>query len=332
MVWKPREKEVTREEAIAQAKKDLAPIWFNSQPLLAALNAGGQWQAFPLDPSFEKLNWLVIVKDPTHPSALIDVPLLLEFHKRYGDYGLNILYLQQSHYSYLREREYLDQQFRRGKLPWISVLDQEGRYARSFNAPGPVYGSETRAVLLAQRQIEIERTGPDWYRDTEQAIQLLLRKKDPGLPLPPPVDSLDKLRTELARIDFGRYAPAIAPSLAFEMSGAWWVEGDRLVTNDPHAWLKMKSPSSRLAVYAQAISKVSNIARIGIELAGAPAPVSVAGADLKVDDEGGVALRLDEPRLYQAVVDVPPTMRDVTLRFPSADRASIAIYGICFWE
>ena len=37
MVWKKKEKLLSPEEAIAQAKRELAPFWFNSEPLLAAV-------------------------------------------------------------------------------------------------------------------------------------------------------------------------------------------------------------------------------------------------------------------------------------------------------
>ena len=54
MAWKPKEKQLTPEEAIAQARKELAPYWLNSEPLLAAVRGDDQKiTVHPLAKDFE---------------------------------------------------------------------------------------------------------------------------------------------------------------------------------------------------------------------------------------------------------------------------------------
>ena len=334
--WKPREKTLTREEAIAAAKKDAAPYWYGASPLFAAYPIGGKIQAFPLDPVFEKQNWLVVVKDLTHPSAMLDLQILQEFHRRYNDYGLGIVLVIEPHYSYFRDRDYLEWLSRKGKLSFPLVVDRDGKLAQAFGSSEATVlsgvGSSTRAVLLAQKEMLTEQSGVDWFVATEKALQTLLRKKDPGLPLPPLFDATESQSREIDRIDFGRSAKAVDASRALKLEGIWWTEGDRLVTTDARATVKFRTPASRLALFARSISKTSNVAKIAIDLAGTPAPLTLAGPDLINDDDGGALVRVDDARLYLPLVGLPAPMREVTFRFPYADRAGIAIYGIGFWE
>ena len=41
MAWKRKEKKLTPDEAIALAKKELAPFWIGSEPLFAAIKNVG---------------------------------------------------------------------------------------------------------------------------------------------------------------------------------------------------------------------------------------------------------------------------------------------------
>jgi transposase len=58
MVWKKKEKPLSPEEAIAQAKRELAPFWFNSEPLLAAIKTEAGASALPLTSDFVDRPWL----------------------------------------------------------------------------------------------------------------------------------------------------------------------------------------------------------------------------------------------------------------------------------
>ncbi len=334
--WRGREKTLTREEAIAMAKKEAASSWYGSPPLFAAYPMGGKIQAFPLDPIFEKQNWLVVVKDLSHPSAMLDLQILQEFHHRYGDYGLGIILVLEPHYSYFRDREYLEWLSRKGKLSFPLVVDRDGKLAQAFGSSEQIatygVGSSTRAVLLAQKEHLAQESGVNWFIATEKAIQNLLRKKDPGLPLPPLFEASEAFFKEIDRIDFGRLAKPIDLNRDFKLEGIWWSEGDRLVTTDARASVRFKSPASRLALFARSISKTSNVAKVAIDLAGTRAPLTLAGPDLINDEDGGALVRVDEARLYQPLVGLPVPMREVTLRFPYADRAGVAIYGIAFWD
>ena len=100
MSWKSRGKQVTLQEAIANAKMEATPYWHGSPPIFTAYPIEGKNQLFPLDPVFEKQPWMIAIRDITHPSALTDLPLLQEFYERYSAYGLGILLIAQPRYSY----------------------------------------------------------------------------------------------------------------------------------------------------------------------------------------------------------------------------------------
>ncbi len=63
--WKKKEKALTPEEAIAAAKRELAPFWYNSEPLLAAVRTEAGASVLPLNSNFVQKSWAYVFVDPT---------------------------------------------------------------------------------------------------------------------------------------------------------------------------------------------------------------------------------------------------------------------------
>src|SRR5690349_8284099 len=91
MVWKPKEKELSRDEAIELARKELAPHWVGGPPLLAAVRAGNQATVVPLDPGFHKQAWLIYFIDLTDYHRTRVLEHIQKFQHRYGDFTLRTL-------------------------------------------------------------------------------------------------------------------------------------------------------------------------------------------------------------------------------------------------
>lgn len=326
-------KELTREEALEKAKQEVSHQWLNSSPLIGAFPAGGKLQLFPLDPIFQKQGWLIFFKDPTHPSAPHEWKILHEFHKRYSDYGFNIILVLDPHYSLVREKEFTEALVRKNGLTFPIVIDTNRALAQCFGLA--VTGSAerpTHSVVHFPNEKTVSHKGVGWSEPLEKVIQTYLRNKDPGLPLPPIFEPATLPGVEIDRTDFFRGAAEPVPELHFEYAGIWYQEGDRLVTADTHATLSFQCPSSHFTLVARALARSSNVARVQVEVNGAPVPVGFADRDLQADDDGGLRIRLEEPRPYSVLQNLPSNLRKITLRFPNADRAAVGIYGVSYWR
>src|SRR5581483_9150852 len=91
MVWKPKEKELTPEEAVAAAKKELAPFWHGSPPLLAGVLSPQGVTAHPLDPAFGAKSWLLFFLDPTDAAGESAFSYARELHRRYHQHNVGCL-------------------------------------------------------------------------------------------------------------------------------------------------------------------------------------------------------------------------------------------------
>src|ERR1041385_2643346 len=92
MVWKPKEKELTVHEAVALAKRELAPLWFGSEPLVAAIRGSdGKGSIFPLFERFSDVPRVLFFVDPTKPGAEFLLRYAREWQRRYSPHGCEFL-------------------------------------------------------------------------------------------------------------------------------------------------------------------------------------------------------------------------------------------------
>ena len=92
MAWKPKEKPLTHEEAIAVARAELAPFWMGSEPLIAAIRAReGKASVHPLDKDFERRSWALIFVDLMNYKGEGVLRYAREWARRYAAHNLGVL-------------------------------------------------------------------------------------------------------------------------------------------------------------------------------------------------------------------------------------------------
>jgi co-chaperonin GroES (HSP10) len=331
MVWKPKEKELTAEEAIALAKRDLAPFWLGSEPLLAAVRGPDQRvNVYPLHPDFEKRSWLIFTLDVASFASESAMSHASEWHRRYSSLDLGFLAFFKSGYRFMSSAQALEPVVKRHALAFPAVVDGGGMLQEAFGQP---QGALPQLTLLSGKKRVFEFTAQDWKKSGEHALQKFLRSLDPGLPLPPIYRPEDEREiTDLSRVDFG--LRALTSRVVVQFNGQWTKEEDRVVTSDPAATVTFRSPGSRVSVLAHSAANTeTESTRISIELAeGDPIFDEAAGEDLVREEDGTTGLRFTRPEVRHALANLPAKNRELRLRFPAADRLPVAIYSLLFGE
>jgi hypothetical protein len=325
MVWKPKEKPLTEEEAIALARKDLAPYWMGVEPMLAGIRgADGRVSAHPLDKEFDKRPWVLLMADLTTYSGQALLKFAREWFDRYSQHGLGFLLLIKPSYKNMNTAKSLQALIGDEALEFPFVLDAGGLLSAAFSSDP----SSPRVALLNERKKEFEFGAADWMKKMEVELQKFLRRKDAGLPLLPVYAPAESIVRDVARVELKKGADRSKVVL----SGKWDQGEDFVSTSDPNATVRFNSPCSRVSLISSLASSGGEPARVSVELSGAPVFEAVYGEDLVSKDDGGTALMVKSPRFYHALRALPGKSRDVTLRFPDADRLPVAIQAICFGE
>jgi len=352
MTWKPKEKELSQDEAIELAKKELAPFWFSSTPQFAGVKTEEGFQVFPLDPEFLKKAWLLFFVDPTDFCGEASFVYAKEWHKRYNAHQLGIVLIMTPAYQYLQTPAAVAAIVEKNQLTFPVVLDSEQAIAGAFKAQ-----SLPKILLLSHGRTFFEYSGKNWLGQTEIEVQNFLRSTDPGLPLLPVFQPLKAPVGDLKRIEFGFLSKQgegiINPAPGFEksdtgvrrgdfhglrpkslgadeifVSGSWMQDSEKIATSDPNAMIIFRTSASRVSGVAQSLAKPSEIPMISIEIQGAPAYDAIAGEHMLMDDSGKSVAEVSTTRLYHFLANLPNQDREITLRFPNADVASVALYGL----
>jgi hypothetical protein len=323
MAWKPKEKQLTIEEAVEVARKELAPYWVNSEPLVGGIKLSSESPVtvHALDKLFESRPTVICLVDLTTFSGESVTLFAREWAKRYAPQNLGFLLVVKPTYSFLSEIKALQLLLTRSPVMFPMTLDHDGVLFQSLVGQLPL----PRILLYHQHKVVLDHTGPAWFKDIEVEIQRFLRKMDPGLPLAPALEG-----SEIPAIDRKRYELGQglrSPDL--KMTGKWTQEADRVLTSDPTATMSFRSPAARVSLVARAAGKASEeVGHLRVDLGGEPVFDAAAGMDLTASDTGGTELKVKEPRVYHTLARLPDTARQVLLRFPDAERVPIAIYAI----
>ncbi|MGK5082699.1 hypothetical protein WDW37_05280 [Bdellovibrionota bacterium FG-1] len=321
MAWKKKEKLISREEAVAAAKKEFAPYWVGSEPLVAGVvTPEGGVSVHPLDLTFEKSAWIFILVDLTTFSGESALDIARDWHRRYSGYSVNFVLITRSTYKFLDTIATFQPMFKKHGLIFPAVLDHEGLLYRAFNASPAI----PKVVLHAKGKIIFEKVGPQWFEGAESLLQHYLRESDPGLPFNLPFEGTHELPADQLRVELGRSTRP--KGLAF--GGKWTQEQDCIVARDGTAVMRFKSPSARISFVAERLSTEDRRSRIKIEANRDSAFEAISGADLTMAEDGSSELKVAGPMIYHALVNLPERLREITLKFPDAERFPVALYGI----
>ena len=146
--------------------------WLNSEPLTHT-NLRGQVV-------------LVDFWDYTCVNCIRTLPYLVQWHKRYADKGLTIIGIHSPEFKFAQVRTHLDKAIREFQINYPILIDNAYKnWARFANKAWP-----TKYLIDKDGYIRFQRRGEGHYLETEQAIQLLLRQRDPNVTLPDPLPPL----------------------------------------------------------------------------------------------------------------------------------------------
>jgi thiol-disulfide isomerase/thioredoxin len=132
---------------------------------------------------------LVDFWDYTCINCLRTLPYLRAWHARYQVHGLTIVGVHAPEFKFAAQETQVAQAARALGVPYPVLLDPEYEsWTRFANRAWP-----TKHLVDHQGYIRYRRQGEGRYAATEEAIQRLLRQRDPGVTLP---DLLPPLRAE----------------------------------------------------------------------------------------------------------------------------------------
>ena len=365
MIWKPKEKDLTLEEAVELARKELAPFWFGKSPQIAGVHSNGGYSVFPLTKEFSKEPWLIFVIDPTQYSGETAIRYAREWQKRYAEQNLNVLVILAATYRYLRNAELTQKYLDQIQAEFIVAIDVEQTLAPAFGVVVP-----PKLVLLHQNNKYVEYSGSDWIGIAELELQKFLRKTDPGLPLLSPFESKEKMTSDLFRIEFG-LKPKLGTPFQFPegifkkppegtneksppdkegtlegnfetsrspgdllheeelfITGKWKRDAEKIITNDKNATITFYAAGKVVSIIAESLSRTTDHPHIIVEAGGLPVYEAMAGENMVMDEEGRSMVKVIKPGLYHVIVNAAPKLRTITLRFENSDLAPCAIYGI----
>ena len=362
MGWKQKEKELSVEEAIELARRELEPYWFGSRPLIIGIQSGGQFVTLPLDPEFPNKAWLIFCVDLTDFTSETVFYFAREWNRRYHSHHLRILIIIATRYDYLKKPDFYEKIKEKRQLDFPLTIDiQETLF--------PAFGVSQYMKILLQRGVQrhFEHDQSTCFKQSEAEIQHFLRSTDPGLSLPPLLKPSQPIQLDIDRYEFG-YRPKIGKKVTylfgdfgppneagersglfehaklntvepgeFHILGNWTQNAECITTNDPYAQICFHCPSSELGIVARAVHpkdqpRNDTNSSISFEINGENAYDAIMGSHLIFDETGLSVLRIDQPMLYHALTQLPAEPKEITLRFPNADRAPVEIYGLRFGE
>jgi hypothetical protein len=351
MVWKPKEKKITLEEALILAKKELGPDWFGSEPLIAATHVDQQVQVFPLTQSFKEKPWIMLFTDILEPSGEIAVHCLKEWHKRYNSNGLNFVIVLKASYGNLFSSSLIEHFIRKFKIQFPVTIDRNNLLATGFG----VTVSPTVA-LFANDKVLFKCSANELFNETELKIHHFLRSSDPGLPLLPFFKAKENNYNKNLKIEFGRGRGLQFPKPGFVIDqsgygianfkstrpsysqlnknefiivGGWAQDGEKIITSDPKAAIHFYSDYPNIGIVAQAMGKTPlERSELVIEVNGSPAYDNFIGDNVTLEDNGQSMIKIENGNFFHLLKKLPKEKRSIGLTFPKANLVPIALYGL----
>lgn len=145
--------------------------------------SGGEWLNAAEGLTREGLRGRVVLVDfwdYTCVNCLRTLSYLIAWHERYGEKGLVVIGVHAPEFGFARARLHLEAAVKELGISYPVLLDNEYKVWEQFaNRAWP-----TKYLVDAEGYIRFKRQGEGYYQETEQAIQALLRERDPDVVLP----------------------------------------------------------------------------------------------------------------------------------------------------
>jgi thiol-disulfide isomerase/thioredoxin len=149
---------------------EIGRLWYNSTPL-----------------SFRQLRGravLVDFWDYTCVNCIRTLPYVQGWHERYGNKGLTVIGVHTPEFTFAQYESNVERGIREFGLTYPIVVDSDREIWKAFaNRYWP-----SKYLLDKDGYLRYAHFGEGVYRETEEAIQELLREVNPAIALPPPMD------------------------------------------------------------------------------------------------------------------------------------------------
>jgi len=312
--------------------------------------AGVQWlQGGPL--TMAGLRGSVVLLDfwdYTCVNCLRTLPYVKEWSRRYRDHGLRVIGVHAPEFSFARDYDNVVRAVREQGIDYPVVLDNEYAIWQAYaNRYWPA-----KYLVDANGYLRYVHFGEGAYRETEEAIQSLIKDAFPQALLPglmEPVRDEDRegavcyrvspeLYLGYARGNYGNPnltpdRPAAYRDPGMHMDGFAYVEGDWLVSAEYLARPAGASGVSRLVVPYLA-NEVNIVAHPPTYGGAAVLAVEQDGAALAAEDAGDdvtagatATLTIDRPRMYRVVRNRAIGRHELAL---STTSDGVALYALTF--
>src|SRR5262245_3305019 len=291
----------------------------------------------PVDAMRGKVS-LVEVWESSCINCLRNLPVLSQLHRRYSAFGLVVLGIHSSEFSFTASRAAVERAVRRFGLDFPIASDSRKTFWNKWEVPGwpTTYLVDDRGMLASMHPGELTAS------TMEKGVRTLLIERTPSLRFPdPPTPSQDPYAPEcgfvtpdifttpskdyLLNTDNGRrrdtvvYAdpgPSRTEGTCY-LRGPWaWLE-DGLERGVGIATASIGITYRAKEVYAILVNTGASPQDVEIRQDGRPLLDGTRGRDVDLTPDGRTIVRLGESRLYYLVVNSDLGRHDLEL-FPSA--------------
>jgi thiol-disulfide isomerase/thioredoxin len=311
--------------------------WINTPPLLLRNVAGkiilmDMWNATSLH-------------------CLRTLPYLVEWHRRYGDWGLVIIGVHTPEYEFSRSREYVRAAVSRLEIPYPVLVDGDrvnwDNYSTRYRP--------RKYLIDTDRKIVHDHIGEGGYAEIESAIRRLLYKAHPDAALPEPMQPVrpedepgaicypvtPEVHGGFDRGELGSpegWRPNVVHTYTdpgkrrdgvLYLRGVWRATPEAVVhgreTRDPEDYVAVNYHAAEVSV----VMGPERDAAFDVFVLqdGKPLQAEDRGDDISYAPDGEAYVRVDTPRLYHLVRNVKFGSHEIKL---SSTSDQFAVYSFAF--
>lgn len=324
----------------------------------------GEWLNTPGPLSRETLRGAVLLVDfwdYTCVNCIRTLPYVTEWHRRYHDRGLVVVGVHAPEFKFARSRRQIEAAIAEFGIGYPVLLDNDYEtWSRFANRAWPA-----KYLIDSQGYVRFQRRGEGYYRETEEAIQALLRQRDDSVDLP---NLLEPLRAEdepgtvcylptpelHAGYEFGALGNpegyAASTPVIYRMpldyqrtDGKFYAEGIWQAASEHIAFAGQDSGEIALPYHAAGVNAVLSPSGDPVEVMLDLKPVDsaivevwqdnqplhseIAGSDVTFLEDGSSVVYVTRPRMYELVRNRQFEHHELSLRF----RANgLALYAFTF--
>ncbi len=354
--WQQKEKVLSREEAVEKARKQVAHLWVGSAPLLYGVRGeDGVVKVFPLEAAGIEGATLFCFLDITKFSSMRLFACIREWQRRWKGFGVTLVVAIEPTYHFLQTKDILARFLEKLHLDVVFVLDFGALIAEGLGC-----AQRPATLLMVGGKIVFQFGADAWETRCEEAMQVFLRSRDPGLALHLlHVPDQKIARKDSGTVEFGaktssnHWPEGVAcedpkealiygatgivhlHSYAFgfvTLQGTWFVGPEKISTKDPKAEMTFVAPGRCVSLIAETHTRTVEVSEIGIEVAGLPASEAMVGEHMTLDSMGESFLQVKQVQLYHMLVELPQSKRKIKLSFKNSHLAPLSIYGMRFGD